>query len=108
MEAKKKITDLINKIARMSEKGYDFLLGRMYFTSNDHYKNLLVITPMISSLILDSNKEGTNWILTGISCKKIKPFDTNVELTMSNLANGRVTLEFNNSVLMQKIFFFIV
>lgn len=34
--------------------------------------------------------------------KKIKPFDTNLELTMSNLAKGRIILKFNNSDLMQK------
>ena len=34
--------------------------------------------------------------------KKIKPFDTNIKPTMSNLANGRVILKFSNSVLVQK------
>ena len=60
--------------------------------------------PMLSSLILDSNKKVTNWILTRISSKKIKPFDTNLELIMSNFANGRVTLKFNNLFLVQKGF----
>ena len=32
----------------------------------------------------------------------IKPFDTNLEPTLSNLANDRVTLKFNDSVLVQK------
>ena len=54
---------------------------------------------MLSSLILDSNKKVTNWILTGILSYKTKPFYTNVETTVSNLANGRVILKFNNSVL---------
>ena len=36
--------------------------------------------------------------------KKIKPFDTNLELRMSNLANGRVKLKFNSSVFVQKSF----
>ena len=31
----KKITDLTNKVAQTSEKGYYFLLSRMHFTSND-------------------------------------------------------------------------
>ena len=57
---------------------------------------------MLSSKILDSNKKVTNWILTGISSEKVKPFDTNLEATMSNVANGRVILKFNNSVLVQK------
>ena len=57
----------------------------MYFTGNDGYQNFLVFAQMSTSLILDSNKKVTNWILTGISSGKIEPFDTNHELTISNL-----------------------
>ena len=76
----------------------------MYFTGNDGYQNFLIFDPMFSalSLILDSNKKGTKWILTGVSTEKIKPFDTNLEPTMSNLANDTAILKFNNSVLVQK------
>ena len=59
---------------------------------------------MLSSLILDSNKKATNWILTWILSAKIKPFDTNLESSMPNLANGIVILKFNNSILVQKSF----
>ena len=83
-----KITDLTNKATQISEKRNDFLLGRMYFTSNDSYQDFLVFAPMLSSLILDSNKKVTNWILTRISSEKIKPLDTNHEPTMSNLVKG--------------------
>ena len=76
----------------------------MYFTGEDGYQNCLVFAPMISSLVLDSNRKVTNWILTGISSEKIKPFDTGLEPTMSNLANGRVNLKFKNPVLVQKSF----
>ena len=38
VEAEKKITDLTNKVAQISEKGYDFLLGRMYFKGNSSYQ----------------------------------------------------------------------
>ena len=57
---------------------------------------------MLTSLILSSNEKVTHWILTGISSKNIKPFSTNLEPTMFNLANGRVILKFNNYVLVQK------
>ena len=77
----------------------------MHFTSNDSYQNLLVFAPVLRSLISDSNKKVTNWILTGISSENIKAFDTGFKLTMSNLANGRINLKFNNSVLLQKSFF---
>ena len=102
MEAEKKLTDLTNKVAQISEKGNDFLLGRMYFTGDHGYQNFLVFAPMLSSQILGSNKKVTNWILTEISSEKVKLFDTNFEATMSNVANGRVILKFNNSVLVQK------
>ena len=74
----------------------------MYFTSEDGYQNLLVFAPMLSSLILDSNKKATNFISTGTSFEKNQPFDTNVELTMFNLANSRLILTFNNSGLVQE------
>ena len=64
------------------------MFGRIYFTGNHDYKRFLVFAPMLSSLILDSNKKVTKCILTGISSEKIKPFDTNLEQTMSKLANG--------------------
>ena len=103
-EAEKKVTDLTNKIGQISEKRYDFLLGRMYFTGNDGYQNFLVLVPMLSSVILDGNKKVINWILNGISSENIKLFDTNLEPIMSNLINGKVILKFNNPVLVQKIF----
>ena len=74
----------------------------MYFTGDDGYQNFLVFAPMHSSLIFDSNKKVTNLISTEISSEKNKLFGTNLEPTMSNLANGRVTLKYNNSVLVQK------
>ena len=36
--------------------------------------------------------------------KKINQSDIGLETTMSNLANGRVDLKFNNSILVQKSF----
>ena len=75
------------------------MFEKIYSTGNNGYHNFLVFDPMLSSLILDSNKKVTNWILTGILSYKTKPFYTNVETTLSNLANGRVILKFDNSVL---------
>ena len=57
---------------QIPEKGYDFLLGRMYFAVDDCYQNFLVYSPMLNSLILDSNKKVGNWILTKTSSEKIK------------------------------------
>ena len=74
----------------------------MFFTGDDGYQRFLVFAPMLNSLTLDNNKRLTNWMVSGISSERIKQFDTNLEPTMSNLANGRVILKFNNSVLKQK------
>ena len=40
--AEKKITDLTNKVAQISEKRYDFLLCKIYFTDNDGYQHFLI------------------------------------------------------------------
>ena len=55
----------------------------MYFTGDNGYQNFLDIAQMLTSLLLDSNKNFTNWISTGIPSETIKPFDTNLERTMS-------------------------
>ena len=55
---------------------------------------------MLNTLISDSNKKITNWILTRIPSEKIKPFDSNLEPSMSKLVEQY--LKFNNPVLMQK------
>ena len=81
------------------------MLGRIYFAGDDVYQNFLAFAPVLSFLILDSNRKATNWISNWISSEKMKPFDTGLEWAMSHLANGRVNLTFNNSVLMQKSFF---
>ena len=78
----------------------------MYFSGGNGHQIFLVFSPILSSLMLDSNKKVSNWISTGTSSKKIKPFDTNLEPTMSILANGRKVLKFNNSVLLQWKFLF--
>ena len=79
------------------------MLGRRYFTGDNGYQNFLVFSLILILLIFDSNKKVTYWASTGVSSEKLKPCDTNLEPTMmSNLANGRVNLKYNNSVLVQK------
>ena len=87
---KKKQTNLSKKVEQISEKGYDLLLGRMYFTGDNGYQNFLVFAPILSLLILNSNEKVTNWMSTGISSEKIKSFVINLEPSMTNLAHGRV------------------
>ena len=93
-EAGKKITFLTNEFAQISEKGDEFLFSRMYFIGNDGYQNFLVFT--LKKLLIGYRLE--------YHLKKIKPFDANLELAMSNLANSRIILKFNIFVLVQKSF----
>ena len=87
------------------EKGYGFLLGRMYFTGSDGYQNLLVFPPMLNLLIMDSNDKITKWIESGISPKNIKPFDPSLAPIISTFGVGGISIKFHNSVLVQKILF---
>ena len=54
---KKKKTDLTNIVAEIAEKGFDFLLSIIWFTDNTVYQKLLVVAPILSSPILESNKK---------------------------------------------------
>ena len=73
----------------------------MYFRGNAFYQFFLVFALMLNLLTLDSNSKNTNWISIGVSSKQNKPIDINLSPTRTNLANGRVTIKFNNSVLVQ-------
>ena len=79
----------------------------MYSTGPNGYKNFLFFFPIFSSLILDNNKKVAHGMSTGIASEKITPFDTNLEPTMSNLANRRVTLQFANCFRAKKFFFIV-
>ena len=81
----------------------------MYFTGDNSFlKKLffsqffLAFSPILNLLILGHNDEVTNWISTDISPKKLNRFDPSLAPVMSNLANGRINIKFNNSVLVQK------
>ena len=89
-------------------KGYSFSLNRPYFTCEDAYQYFLVFALILNSIILESNTKITNWISNKVSPEKIKSFDADLTPTMTNLANGRVSLKFNNSFLMQKVLHYIV
>ena len=60
LEPENKLTDLSKKVSQISEKGYDFLLGRMYFAGDDDYYNFLVFTSMFNSLTLDNDNKVVN------------------------------------------------
>ena len=77
---------------KILERGYGFSLGRMHFTGDDGCQRFLVIVPMLFSLT-----------------HQIEPFDTRLELNMSNLTTGGVILKSDNFVFAQKfVFHFIV
>ena len=74
----------------------------MYFTVDDDYLNFTVFVLMLNLLVLYNNKQVTNWFTTGVSFKKRKPFDANLALTVTNIANDKVSLKLYNSILMQE------
>ena len=77
----------------------------MYFTFHIDYKTFFrFLTPTFSSLILDRTKTVVNWVLTRVSIKKFKLLASNLDAFMFNLANGRVVLKLNHSILAQKSF----
>ena len=57
---------------------------------------------MLNSLTLDNSKIVTNRMPSGASPKKTKPFDSHLALMISNLADSRVSIKSNSSVLVQK------
>ena len=83
-----------NELDELSKKVKLFLVGSIHFTG------AFVLT--LKLLILENNKSGTNGISTGLSAENIEPFDVNLAPTMTSLENRRVSLEFNNLVLVRK------
>ena len=76
----------------------------MYFTGGDDYYKFLVFFPILSSIILNSNKKVSNWISTETSSEIIKPFGKNLEPAISNLSNGRVNLNLISPGFLQVVF----
>ena len=77
------------------KKGFKFLLGKMYFTGGNRYQNFQVFASVPQLLARCQSV---------YHLRKIKLFDTKLEPSMSNLANGRVIFKINNSILKQKHF----
>ena len=69
---KTKHLEVQKKLNSLTEKGYNFLLGRIYFTSNDGCQNTFVYHPTFDTL-----DEGTDCVLSwkskGIYNFKLKP-----------------------------------
>ena len=73
----------------------------MYFTGNDVYQDFLDFALMLNLITLHNNNKVTSWISSGVSPEKIKPIDTDLAPTRTNLANARISLKLNKSVLVQ-------
>ena len=76
------------KVGQISEKGCNFLLGRMCFSDDGACQNFLVTEYRLEYHL-------RKLYHTNLLC------DTNVESNMLNLANGRVIIKFNNSAKVQ-------
>lgn len=58
------LDELSKKVKLLSTKGYNFLLGSTHFTG------AFVIMLNLLNLLLDNNKNITNWISSGLSVEK--------------------------------------
>ena len=47
VDSQNKITDLTNTVVQISEKGYKFLLGRIYFAVNNGYQFFSFFVPIV-------------------------------------------------------------
>ena len=89
LEVQKKLNSLITK-------DYDFLLGRIYFTSSDGSQNTFVYQPTLDALELKKDK-GTDYVLSwkskGVFNSKLKPLYT-VFLNSIKLSEYRIGIKF--------------
>ena len=90
----------MKRIWQISAKGWDFCY-RKCILQEMTLIIFLGFSAIINSLTLDNEKVISS-TSTGISPGKNNLFDSVFEPKMSNLANGRTILNFNNSVLMKR------
>ena len=102
-----------NKLNEILKRLKYYLLKGKIFCQVEHILQpmmvinfFLVLSSILCSLILETNKKVINWLSFIISPKRFKPFDINRVSTITDLANSRISLKFNKSVLVQ-IFFII-
>ena len=76
LEDKTKVTDLSKNVSRISIKGYDFLLGIVYFAGDDGYQTFLAFSLILNLLTVNNNndKEVTSLIFIGISPENMVQF----------------------------------
>ena len=86
----------------LSTKKYNFLLGRMYFTGNVGFQNMLVHQPTFSMLQLKEDK-GTDyvisWISKGVYSSNISPLHTIFFFHSIKLSRYRIGIKFDNESL---------
>ena len=74
----------------------------MFYFSTAERNSQAIVVIRINSLILNNDKQVNNWISTWVSSEEMKTLDNSLDPTVTNIANGRVSLNFNNSVVAQK------
>ena len=85
MKAEMEIANLTNKVAQKPEKRIWIFVMQNVFYRRWWLSNISRFCPTV------------------IWSEMIKRFDTNLEFTIPNLANGRVNLIFNRSILVKKV-----
>ena len=95
MKMKRKLYITTQEYHKLTSENFTAILARVNLASKNDIADF--VKKQIS-ILLDSNKKVTSSVLIDWNTNWIKPFNINLEPTMSNFANGSVTLKLNNSV----------
>ena len=87
---------------------YSFAVGKIYFR-NDGLQNYLIFPPSfdIRKLCNRDYVKVAFWRSVGISTKTIEPFEVKIGPEVNHSNEGKISIKFNNTVLIQKAFTFI-
>ena len=98
---KTKYLELQKKLNCLTTKNYNFLIGRIYFVSDDVSQNIFVYQPALDMLELKKDK-GTDYVLSlrskGVYTSKIKPL-YNAFLQSRKLSGYRMRINFDRDPL---------
>ena len=98
---KSKHLEVQNKLDSLITKGYNFFLGRIYFTSNDEPQNMFVYQPIFSVLELKIDKDTEyiiGWKSKGVCNSKFISLH-GAFLPKVKFFGNKIGIQFNNASL---------
>ena len=97
---KTKHSEVQKKLNSLITKGYNFFLGRIYFTSNDGSQNKFLYQPTLDALEFKKDK-GTDYVLSwkskGVFNSKLNPLYTTF-LNSITLSEYRIGIKFDKDL----------